>query len=350
MKKTQSNPEQDPRVLQGLQAMKDVPSIAPAQQRRLQADFIEHIQQVRAETVTFSRNSRLNQRKQFGNTLFLRWRTSSMTAKIIALIVAITTVLSGAGAGTVYAAQSALPDDALYAVKLWSEEVQLDLAQAPEKDLALHLEFADRRVAEMLALQSEGTAVDPGLGLELTAHLWMAEQLAGECEDPLEAQQQIRQRLMVQEQLLTNAPEDALMTRTRQMVQQQLNLMECDLDDEECQQQACEDGGCMVGDQLMTHEQLRDQLREDQPEGAGSETGNGYTGDYPEPQQGKDEEREPGGNGAGDGNGPIEECDPETDADCPADGPGAGAGDGNGNGPNEAPGGGGNGTGGNGNQ
>ena len=106
-----------------------------------------------------------------------------------------------------------------------------------------------------------------------------------------------------------------------------------------------EDGGCMTGDQPMTHEQVRDQLREDQPEDAGG-NGNGYTGEYPEPQQGKDEEKEPGGNGAGDGSGPINACDPETDADCTGDGPGTG--DGDGNGPNEDPGNGGNG-GGNGN-
>lgn len=345
MTKQSINPQQDPKILQSLQAMKEVPTLEPSEQRRMQADFIQQIQRVRADTVTFSQKSRLNHRKQFANNLFLRWRTSSMATKIIGIIIAITTVLSGAGAGTVYAAQSALPDEALYDVKLWSEEVQLDLAQSPESDLALHLKFADRRVEEMLEMQAEGEDVDPELGLELTGHLWMAEQLAGECEDPLEAQQQIRQRLMNQEQLLTNAPEDALMTQTRQMLQQQLRLMQCDPEDEDCQQQVCEDGGCMTGDQPMTHEQVRDQLREDQPEDAGG-NGNGYTGEYPEPQQGKDEEKEPGGNGAGDGSGPINACDPETDADCTGDGPGTG--DGDGNGPNENPGGG-NGNGGNGN-
>lgn len=342
MKNTRSNnPEHDPRILQGFKEMKDVPALESAQQLRMRAVYIQKIQKVRTENVTFSKNSRLNHRKQFSDNLIQRWRTSTMATKIIGIIIAITTLMSGAGAGTVYAAQSAMPDEALYDIKLWSEEVQLDLVQSPEKDLALHLNFADRRVKEMLLLQAEGEAIDAELGLELTGHLWMAEQLAGECEDPVQAQQQIRQRLMIQEELLTNAPEDALMTQTRQMIQQQLRLMTCDLEDEDCQRQACEDGGCMSGDQVMSHDQVRDQLREDQPEDAGSETGNGYTGEYPEPQQGKDEDQQPGGNGAGDGSGPKEDCVPNGDGDC--------TGDGDGNGPNEDPGNGGNSGGGNGN-
>lgn len=265
-----------------------------------------------------------------------------MTVKIIGILVAITTLLSGAGAGTVYASQSALPDEALYDLKLWSEEARLDLAQSPETDLALHLEFADRRLEEMLALQAAGEDVGLDLGIELTSHLWMAEKLVGECEDPLLAQDQVRQRLMVQEQLLTNAPEDALMTQTRTMVQQQMQLMTCDLEDEECQQQACEDGGCMVGDHQMTIEQIREQLRIDQLEGAGSETGNGYTGEYPEPQQGKDEEHQPGSDGAGEGSGPNEDKGCTEEGACDQNDNGTGEG----NGSNETPGSDGNGNGG----
>lgn len=318
-----NNPEKDPTVIKALQAAKDVADLEPAEQRRMQAQFIRKIQQVRQQNVTFSRKSRLNQRTHLITNFIQQWRTSSMTVKVIGIIVAIATVLSGAGAGTVYASQSALPDDMLYDIKVWSEDTRLDLAQSPEADLALHLEFADRRVEEMLAMQAEGSELDPDLKLELVSHLWMAEQLVGDCEDPIQAQQQLQNRLMNQEQLLTNAPEDALMTQSRSMVRQQLNLMECDPEDEDCQQQACEDGACMVGDQEMTLDQVRDQLREDQPEDAGSETGNGYTDEYPEPQQGKDEEQEPGENGNGMGDGTGNE-----------DGTGYGEGNGNGNGAN----------------
>jgi hypothetical protein len=329
MKKNQIHPEQDPHLREGLQAIKAVPEIEPAQQRRLQADFIQQIQRVRAESVTFSRNSRLNHQKHNPNPLVFRWRTSTMTVKMIGIIAAIAIALSGAGAGTVYAAQSALPDDGLYDLKLWSEEVRLDLTSAPEKDLALHLAFADRRVDEMLALQAENKAIDPELNLELTGHLWMAEQLVEQCEDPLQAQAQVQQRLMNQEQLLANAPEDALMTQTRSMIRQQLHLMECEPGDEDCQQQACEEGGCMLGDQPMTHDQIREQLREDQPEGAGSETGNGYTGEYPEPQQGNDGEPGPDGEQPGSGgNGANQDGEPGSDGEQPGNGGDGGGGNG----------------------
>jgi hypothetical protein len=340
MKTNQPNPEKDPIVLEALQAARDVSSPEPAGQRRMQARFIQQIQQVRQENVTFSRKPRLNKRQSFKNNRFLQWRTNTMAVKIIGIIVAIATVLGGAGAGTVYASQSALPDDILYDVKVWSEDTRLDMAQAPEEDLALHLEFADRRIEEMLALFEEGKTPDLELKLELAGHLWMAEQLIVDCDDPIQAQDQVRQRLMTQDQLLTNVPEDALMTQTRSMVRQQLNLMDCELGDEECQQAVCEDGGCMTGEQPMTHEQVRDQLREDQPEGAGSETGNGYTGEYPEPQQGKDEETGNGqGNGSdeekepgdGTGNGGNQNENPGPDEDQQ---PGDGNGNDNGNGGN----------------
>ena len=329
------NKQKDP-VLEAFQTLKETSVPEPVAQRRMQANFIQQIQQVREETVTFSRKSRLNQQRNQKNNLIYRWRTSSMTVKIIGAIVALATLLGGAGAGTVYAAQTALPDDALYDVKVWSEDVRLDLAQSPEEDLALHLDFADRRIEEMFALLDEGKPLDVELKLELIQHLWLAEQLIGDCEDPILAQDQVRDRLKLQDQLLMDAPEDALLTQTRDMLQQRIHLMDCDT--EECRQQVCQDGDCLTGDQDMVQDQIRDQLRIDQPEGAGSETGNGYTGEYPEPQQGQNEdpgtgqgaENQPDGAGDGGqnaGNGSGQEKTPE-----PAENQQSGDGNGNGGG------------------
>jgi hypothetical protein len=288
MKKQIESQEMNKQVQDALQMIKDVNLPDTASQRRMQAQFIEQIHQVQPQNVSFPQNARLNHQKQQNKNLIYRWRTNSMTIKIIAIIMALTTLFSGAGAGTVFAAQSALPDQALYPVKLWSETVQLDLTQDVQEDLDLHLKFADRRVDEMLALLEMGKSPDNALQIELQTHLWMAAQLADQIEDPLQAQNQVRNTLMNQEMKLTNAPEDALMTQTRSMLHQQIQLMDCDT--EECQQQVCEEGGCMDSDQLMTQDQIRDQLRTDQPDGAGNENANGYSGDYPEPQQGKDDE------------------------------------------------------------
>jgi hypothetical protein len=316
MKKNNPTPLNDD-VLAAFEAARQTPLPQPDVQRRLKNEFLAQVQQARPQNVTFSQKQRLNQQKTSNNSLVYRWRTSSMTVKIISILVAVTILLGGAGAGTVMASQSALPDETLYPLKRWSEDVRFDLASQPDKQLALHLDFADRRVDEMVTLLAEGVVFDQELRLDLLTHLWMASQLTEDCEDPLLAQARVQSRLMAQEMKLTNAPEDALMTQTRSVLRQQIRLMDCTT--EECSQEVCEGGGCMVSEQLMTVEQIREQLRIDQPEGAGSETGNGYTGEYPEPQQGKPEDsggqQEDAGNGSDNGaqNGGQEDKTPGSE-------------------------------------
>lgn len=317
MKKNESTPLND-EVLAAFEAARQMPPPQPEAQRRMKNEFLAQMQQTKPQNVTFSQKQRLNQRKTNTNTLVYRWRTSTMTVKIISILAAVTILLGSVGAGTVMASQSALPDESLYPLKRWSEEVRVELAGEPDKQLALHLDFADRRVDEMVAMLAEGAAFDQELRLDMLTHLWMASQLTESCEDPLLAQARVQSRLMAQEMKLTNAPEDALMTQTRSVLRQQIRLMDCTT--EECSQEVCEGGGCMISEQLMTAEQIREQLRIDQPEGAGSETGNGYTGEYPEPQQGKPEDSgggqpEDGGNGSGNGaqNGGQEDNSPGSE-------------------------------------
>lgn len=298
MKKNNPTPLNDD-VLAAFEAARQTPPPQPDVQRRLKNEFLAQMQQARPQNVTILQKQRLNQQQTNPNTLVYRWRTSSMTVKIIGILVAVTILLSGAGAGTVMASQSALPDEALYPVKRWSEDVRLDLASQPDTQMALLLDFADRRADEMVTMSAAGVPFDQELRLDMLTHLWMASQLAEDCEDPLLAQARVQSRLMAQETKLTNAPEDALMTQTRDVLRQQIRLMDCTT--EECTQEVCQGGGCMTSEQLMTADQIRDQLRTDQPEGAGSENGNGYTGEYPEPQQGPPEDNGGSDNGAQNG-------------------------------------------------
>ena len=191
------------------------------------------------------------------------------TQAISALLI-LATLLGGAGAGTVYAAQSSMPDDALYPVKTWSENARLELAVSPEKDVDLLLEFADRRVDEILALSEEGSAVPEPLMTQLQEHLNLAAQLCDQTDDPLQSRQQVRQTLMNQQMLLDNAPEDALMQRTRAMLQQKIHQ----IDDTPV------DDGSLPADttdaSAPVEPQDRDRLRTDQPEGAGNTDANGY--------------------------------------------------------------------------
>jgi len=72
--------------------------------------------------------------------------------------VAMTTVLVVllAGIGTVAASATALPDDALYPVKLAAEQVRVTLAFSDVDEAKLHLQFAERRADEMTEMARQG--------------------------------------------------------------------------------------------------------------------------------------------------------------------------------------------------
>ena len=81
------------------------------------------------------------------------------------IVLAIVLALCAAGGGTVYAAQGSLPGDALYPVKLGTEQVMMwlgdDVAKAERA-----LSFAERRVGEMEALAEKGRSQDLDLAVE----------------------------------------------------------------------------------------------------------------------------------------------------------------------------------------
>jgi uncharacterized protein with HEPN domain len=78
---------------------------------------------------------------------------------------AIVLALCAAGGGTVYAAQGSLPGDALYPVKLGTEQVMMWLGDDAAK-AERALSFAERRVGEMEALAEKGRSQDLDLAVE----------------------------------------------------------------------------------------------------------------------------------------------------------------------------------------
>jgi len=82
--------------------------------------------------------------------------------KRIAVIVAIVVVLSALG-GTVYAAQDSLPGDTLYSVKLGVEEATMMLGGTDLARAERALNFATKRVREMLTLTERERLGDLGV-------------------------------------------------------------------------------------------------------------------------------------------------------------------------------------------
>jgi hypothetical protein len=91
----------------------------------------------------------ISARQSINGGKFLQLTFKPMPIVIGAIIVAL---LAGGG-GTVYASQSSLPGDALYPVKLMTEDVQTTVAWNPEKKVEMETKFANRRLEEVQKLQ-----------------------------------------------------------------------------------------------------------------------------------------------------------------------------------------------------
>lgn len=113
-----------------------------------------------------------------------------MVTVLTSLVVVFSLLFGGAGA-TVYAAQGSMPDEALYGVKLLSEDVRLSLAGSTEAQIDLLMEYADRRNAEILALKFAHETALENAGEETVLkvtnryqeQVFHALELAGELQD-----------------------------------------------------------------------------------------------------------------------------------------------------------------------
>jgi hypothetical protein len=162
----------------------------------------------------------------------------------------------------VYASQASLPGDFLYPVKTWSEDARAGLTADPQAQLALSLEFAERRVNELTALAEAGLVppeeVMNRLRLELDRAVQLALALQQSQDEPV--MEQLRQEMQQQERAMLNAQTqnpaaEALMTRTRQMVQERLRLVDSLLEESQRLQD-------QNRDQIQNQTQDRDQLRQ----------------------------------------------------------------------------------------
>ena len=127
-----------------------------------------------------------------------------MLNTLMAIVITITLLFGGAGA-TVYAAQGSLPDESLYPVKTWSEDVRLSLAGSSQGQLDLTLDFTHRRVAEIAELRADGKPIPGAAATRLQNELDAVLQIAARMEDSqmVQALEQIRLRAETQSQTMT---------------------------------------------------------------------------------------------------------------------------------------------------
>jgi uncharacterized membrane protein YgcG len=127
----------------------------------------------------------------------------SRTARVaFVLVLVLIFVVFGGGGLTAFAAQSSLPGQSLYGVKIASENARLAYASDPEIIVALSTEFAARRIDEMTQLASVGHAVPPELLSRLDLHLAQALQETAAMNSPQTSLEQIQQMAQTESAVL----------------------------------------------------------------------------------------------------------------------------------------------------
>lgn len=247
-----------------------------------------------------------------------RKEKSPMMTILTTLLVTLTLALGGTSA-TVYAAQNSLPDDFLYPLKTFTEDVQLGLRSDPQDQFDLLFDFTARRFKEINVMVDTGEPIPAKAAVRLQQQMSTMLKLAAGMDDAQlhQALMQIQAALQAHNQVMTNLmaqrPDqvDPMMTQLHQRLQTQQRL---------------------VNDGLSEPNLFRQRI---------NSAGN-HPGEYPEPTPKLGE-----GKGLGPGNRTARPeptatgtltttatATPDQDSEGPGPGPG-GDGDNNGQGPGE---------------
>lgn len=152
---------------------------------------------------------------------------------VLISILVITGILFGGGA-IVNAAQNDLPNQPLYGVKTWSEDLSLQFQNNPEAKAERLLELAQIRLQEMTQLIDSGQTPPDQVKARLETHLQQVLQLCSRMDDPtldrtlLQLRDQMQQEDRDMERLQIHASQNAqpVLSQTRTMLQQRIQLVE----------------------------------------------------------------------------------------------------------------------------
>lgn len=149
----------DPRLNELLGSLRETPPRNPEAEANGRAKFLAEVDTLFSEPtrpVTFRQNGRLPKESQSRGLFGLASLPQRLAFSSLIAIIAIFLLLSGGAGATAYAAQGALPGDALYSLKTSLEETQVLLSRNAARQAQLHLAFAERRLDEIAALIADG--------------------------------------------------------------------------------------------------------------------------------------------------------------------------------------------------
>jgi hypothetical protein len=269
-----------PELEKYIASLQAVPERNPARAAKTKAGFLAEAARMRA-AVSKPADSRLNRKATFGKERIAMWKIAG------ALLLAVGLVAVGGGSGTVAAAQGSMPDDVLYPVKIWSEDVRLWAEGDSLAKMDLALEFADRRAEELVHQADSGLPMGEEVLDRLVEQDDLAMILAAQAGDAeaAAALDKVRERLENHERALeyvesgAGPSEDALLLQTRQMIRQRLEMLQGDLTDP------------LVRARIVEQVRARIDRQETTPAGPANQNGNGG------PEQGPPSEPGSGGEG-----------------------------------------------------
>ncbi len=209
----------DPRLTAMLDELKNAPPRNSIMAARARSRFLD-------QAVSASEELRRNRW-----TLFQRKENFAMNLLLSTMIVL---GLFFGGSVTMAAAQDDLPNEALYQVRLMSEDAKVWLAPNPEAKIERLMEQAQIHLEEMTKLASQGVNPPAELTARVQDRIREALRLTSELsdEDMLKTLAQIQSRLQLQERLMSQAQDGdcaecaPILQQTQEMLRTQLKQVE----------------------------------------------------------------------------------------------------------------------------
>lgn len=219
--------ELDRKLAKKLALLNDIPARDPVRAAQGRAAFLAE-----AHAVSAAQEQRHKERISKSSNLFLRLRKErSFMMSVLTAILVVFGLLVGGGGATVAAAQSSLPDQALYPVKILTEDVRQLFTTSTEGEVELQLKLAERRMEEIQTMVQNGEVPPEAVQTRLQTHLrLMLQACAEETDEALttELLQHIHMRLQdrLQSMAATNQPDNAVLTRTRMEIHARLMVVQ----------------------------------------------------------------------------------------------------------------------------
>jgi len=224
----------DPRLMERLSQLQAAPERKPEQAERGRAAFLQQASDM-VGAVTPPEKRRHNGWMHALPTIFkIQPKEPSPMFSTLSTIVLIVSLIVGGGGVTVAAAQASQPDQPLYGVKVWSEDVRLGMTAGTQSEWKLALQYTSRRTQEIRTMIQAGLVPPAAVQTRYQNQVEQAIRLAAgfPYQQALQAVEQVRTRLQTQLQAFqqedTQVPPllDEARLQTRQMLQERLQWTE----------------------------------------------------------------------------------------------------------------------------